>query len=256
MLYSKKNHGTSDINKRFEELTNKLMRESCHLSLGGKKTNKSFKFGGMPKIDKPTSWPICKNCNKHQTFIAELDMRELPFAVHFNSPVLHLFLCLDCVGTWWDECDSGPLGFQIIRSENIGTHLFEGYKKASLLPEKNIEVTPFVSLPSWGCLDFYSEEVSNLSCLAYPDKPWRLYDEQQEKISPSSSCYDQQVGGYPQFFEEVDAPICNECEQEMFLVLQIYSENADLLKYLGAGSLYYFACPTHNNSSKLYYLCE
>jgi hypothetical protein len=119
----------------------------------------------------------------------------------------------------------------------------------------SIEMTPARSLPSWGCLDFYSSELSDLSCTADADEPWGLYEALSEELS-SVSTYDSLIGGYAAFFEDVAAPTCGKCSREMFLALQVYSETVDLLGDLGAGSLYYFACQEHPGSSTLRYQCE
>ncbi len=236
-----------------QKITEQLVRDAVLIKFTNDRGQTPHYWGGIPSVNKNQSWPVCPNCGKPQTFLAQIDTTKTPVPVQMDLPVLCFFVCLDCIGTWWDS--EGPLGFSVLRFSGVGDQSLNSDLPPRELSKKTIEMTLGHSLPSWGCLNHYSPELSKLSCDADPDKPWGLYDALHHKIS-SVSTYGVHMGGYPDFFEEIATPTCKECGREMLLALQVYSENVDLLDDLGACSLYFFVCKDHTDSSTLRYQCE
>ncbi len=147
------------------------------------------KFGGLPWGLDPSSWPNCSECQKSQSFLAQ--MQHHPDRVDLGKPgrILFIFQCNHDPGmcsTW--EGGSGANACFVVEPEDI-IKGFSKYPEDSPILENEVRVVEWVerndSIPSASEASFFNDDLF-----------YSLSDEIVEKVTTGTK-----IGSVPEWIQ-------------------------------------------------------
>lgn len=223
------------------------------------------KFSGVPWIGTNEPWPSCCGCHSLMPFFLQLNISELPEPARagLGSGLIQLFYCIDCDGGWepFSEVSLVRMVPEALLSE------------AKMQLDREPEF-PARRIEAWEeIVDYpHPEEHEDLG-LSYDydfhAKPTRIRIECQdpafvadgitdvelaEKISLSEA--GDKLGGWPNWIQSVEYPLCPLCKQKMRFVFQVDSECNLPFMFGDLGTGHITQCPTHVDTLAFGWACS
>lgn len=204
-------------------------------------------FGGSPVLAAGERWPACAGCDQPMQFFLQFPLASLPasFAAR-GAGILQLFYCSQDDG----KCETWrPFS---------GTHLVRVLTGPAMPATHPTGLAPFpvCAIEQW-------QELSDYPQPAEHDELGLVYDYDVPNKRMSVTCGDlgvvvrdlpiepdaseaiaiaaagDKLGGWPMWVQDVEYPVCPQCDRRMELVFQVDSEDniPYLLGDLGCGHI-------------------
>ena len=210
-------------------------------------------IGGDPYAEIGEAWPGCPTCKTDLTFICQIDtasgFHEKPKGIDLFT----FFYCWECSpwglsdeinGTWVVRTYSDP---KDVFAKPIRPSGQEPYPPdvCLLVPEK------VDSFPDWEDL---GSKASDSFSEINEDEPWEAYEAAVKSLGGETE-FCTLVGGYADWVQGTDTPVCDHCQSRMNLLAQIDSEPEADIMWGDSGLLYLFYCDNHPRDVRLLLQC-
>ncbi len=209
-------------------------------------------FGGRPYIEDGESWPECKECHQAMEFVFQMNLQELPQPIskelqNFEFDLFAFYVCRAC--EYW------PPFYELRTYRSDSKKISKLTTRPRLFPRFNIEMKSKLSLPDWDGIDELSDEIPSLSEESNSEEPWELFEVCSERLVQQSDPPENWfgvVGGYPNWIQGDETPICNKCGKSMKLFFELGNvEEANLTWMDFLSAIYLFYCPEHFEEQEL-----
>lgn len=206
------------------------------------------KFAGTPWLRQGEEWPRCPNCHQPIQLFLQLNLAQLPEAVHneFGSGLLQLFYCKS------EEpmCDVDCQAFFPF-AKSVFVRLCVPAGEAQRRPAAEVR-EPFAPklIIDWREEDDYPDYTESKELgIELDEAEWQAM---WEGGFPRPG---DKLGGWPHWVQDVEYPKCPVCAERMRLVFQIDSD--DNLPYLfgDVGCAHITQCPTHKEQLAFGWAC-
>jgi len=175
------------------------------------------KISGIAHIPQGQSWPSCGNCGKPMQLFVQVNSDEVPDDASglILEGILQLFYCTNSEPQCEVDCEAYfPFSkASLVRIVEPGAfEQFETSPVENAFPARSIEGWELeLDLPNW-------EELSMMGV--------ELTDQESDLLADSNTpTQGDKLGGWPAWIQGVEYPNCPKCNEAMFHVFQIDSEN-------------------------------
>lgn len=213
-------------------------------------------LGGHPYAEAGEDWPSCPTCRQELSFIGQVRIADTLCTPPGGAQLFTFYYCWTCSpwepeaeapGQWLVRFYSDPRSDRLVRIERRRTD-----KKATTPCTVSFKAAK--SLPDWDGIDTYCPQAAKLSHEANDDEPWAAYESLKEKLTGGEGGTGT-VGGYPDWIQGNDTPVCPRCMKGMELLAQIGSDDEAGLMWGDAGDVYLFLCREHPAETRLVMQC-
>lgn len=214
------------------------------------------KFSGHPLLMTSEGWPICNSCNQPLELFLQLDLDTIPHDLNqqFGSGVLQLFYCVrttSCEGGW------EPFSAQCTLCRIVSRMQTEpaADNKNQFSPKAIIGWDQIVDYPNPSeherlglTIDYHFDAVPfqpmELRCpeLALHFVGKEYIDIVEESVTSADG---DKLGGWPNWIQGVEYPLCPDCGTEMACIMQIDSEDNVPFMFGDCGTGHITQCPIH-----------
>jgi hypothetical protein len=201
------------------------------------------RLGGIPYAESGETWPRCRKCRGHLTFIGQFDTRQA------EVPPVGLLTFFYC----W-SCTPSGMGSDARGSWCARAHREPDPRKAARIQPKGRppKVTspcisrehPILSHPDWDEVEFRHPDLHAVASSLAPKEPYAPF---RAAIKAVLGDYQitHQIGGYGRWLQSAPRDACRTCGSALELVVQVDSHEAADCDWGFSGLAYLSGCRAH-----------